>query len=179
DLDQGTIASVTARIPWPNPLKATIGFSLTSLHLIFRVRPVERVTPSEVNLSDSVASYAESFIHDELNSTEEATLKQSFREEFDERVGTDDDNIPGGINPFLQNPEELDTSDTDPEGISIFAVLIERLLARFQCDAKDTKITIIHPGSSRITISIADIRYRTEVRDEESERGQIPEDSRG
>ncbi|ESK94572.1 hypothetical protein Moror_7968, partial [Moniliophthora roreri MCA 2997] len=179
DLDQGTIASVTAHIPWPNPLKATIGFSLTSLHLIFRIRPAERVTPSEVNLSDSVASYAESFIHGELNSAEEATLKQSFREEFDEQVGTDDHNVPGGVNPFLQNPEELDTSDTDPEGISIFAVLIERLVARFECDAKDTKITIIHPGSSRTTISIADIRYRTEVRDEEGERGQIPEDNHG
>ncbi|KAK7054763.1 autophagy-related protein 2 [Paramarasmius palmivorus] len=180
ELVEGSAASVTARIPLPNPLTATIGFSLTALHLIFRIRPIERVTPlhHEVNLSDSVASYAESFIHDELNTAEEATLKRSFRQEFDDQV-EEDDHVPGGINPFLQNPEEAEISDTDPEGISIFAILIERLLARFECDATDTKITIIHPGCSRTTMSISDIRYRTEVREEENERGQVSDDSRG
>ena len=45
---------------------------------------------------------------------------------------------------------------------SMFATMIEGLLARFEFDAEDTRITLVHPGHASITVTLADLRYRTE-----------------
>ncbi|KAF9265490.1 hypothetical protein L218DRAFT_860278 [Marasmius fiardii PR-910] len=159
-LESGTIGSATARIPWPNPLTAAVGFSFNSLHVILRVQQ-DHTRTTQVDLADSVASYAQSFIHEELESVEEAELKGSLRVE---RLAKEEDNVPGGINPFLDTPEEFNRADIEPDGVSLFAVLIERLLAKFQCDAKDTRITLLDSESgSSVTLSVAEIRYHTDV----------------
>ncbi|KAJ3787784.1 hypothetical protein GGU10DRAFT_134981 [Lentinula aff. detonsa] len=166
ELVDGSLASVTARIPWPNPLTSTLGFSLSSLHITLRVVSVEKMPDNtDVKLSDSVASYAESFVQDELTPREEATLRESFRQDIATSLHqeSDDENVPGGLNPFRNLSEEDELADVDPDGVSLFATLIERLLAKFEFDATDTKVTIIHPRSSRLSLSIADIRYRTEA----------------
>ncbi|KAF5373651.1 hypothetical protein D9758_000606 [Tetrapyrgos nigripes] len=160
ELVDGSIGSVTARIPWPNPLSSSLGFSLGSLHITLRLLPVDKSAPDyNVNLSDSVASYAESFIHDELNE-EEASLKTSLRQELSSSH-LDEGNLPGGLDPFVMHPEDSEASDLDPDGVSLFATLIERLLSKFEFDAADTKITVINPNSSRITITVGEISYRT------------------
>ncbi|KAJ8078907.1 autophagy- protein 2 [Marasmius tenuissimus] len=159
-LETGNIGSVKARIPWPNPLTAVIGFSLESLHLTFRVQE-GHTRPGHVDLAESVASYAESFIHDELDSTEEARLKASFRGEQLEDL--EDHNVPGGINPFMDVPEQVTQTDVDPEGVSLFAVLIERLLARFQCDAMDTRITVVDGAGNGVTVAVEEVRYHTDI----------------
>ncbi|KAH7871768.1 uncharacterized protein C8R40DRAFT_529797 [Lentinula edodes] len=166
ELVDSSLASVTARIPWPNPLTSTLGFSLSSLHVTLRVIPVQESTNhADINLSESVASYAESFIQDELTPREEANLRKSFR--YDPSASLhhepDDENVPGGLNPFRDLSEEEELADMDPDGVSLFATLIERLLAKFEFDATDTKVTILHPQSSRLSLSIADINYRTEA----------------
>ncbi|KAJ3725873.1 hypothetical protein C8R42DRAFT_575547 [Lentinula raphanica] len=177
ELVDGTAASVTARIPWPNPLTSTLGFSLSSLHITLRVVPAEqRHDDADINLSESVASYAESFIHDELNPREEADLRESFRQDLSASSvhEPDDDNVPGGLNPFRNFSEAEELADVDPDGVSLFATLIERLLAKFEFDATDTKVTIIHPHSSRFTLSVANIRYCTET---SSSTEDIPTDN--
>ncbi|KAE9409647.1 hypothetical protein BT96DRAFT_953466 [Gymnopus androsaceus JB14] len=166
ELVDGSLASVKARIPLPNPLTSTLGFSLSSLHLTLRVVPVEKSpNNANINLSDSVASYAESFIQDELTPREEASLRESFREDLSASLHheSDDENVPGGLNPFRDLSEVEEMADLDPDGVSLFATLIERLLAKFEFDAVDTKVTILDPQSSSLTLSIADISYRTEM----------------
>ncbi|KAG6845341.1 hypothetical protein H0H87_010798 [Tephrocybe sp. NHM501043] len=162
-LQAGFISSVIARVPWPNPLSSTLGFSIDSLHLTFHLLPPspQKYRPSS-NLADSVASVAESFIHDELSSQEGTALWESFHSDL--LVPQGDPEVPGGLStdPFLSNPEETTHPDLDPAGVSIFAALIERLLARFEFDATNTKITLVHPENLSITASISEVRYYTD-----------------
>ncbi|RDB21446.1 Autophagy-related protein 2 [Hypsizygus marmoreus] len=165
-LHDGFISSVIARVPWPNPLTSTLGFSLDSLHLTFHLLPAS-ITPIHrtSNLADSVVSVAESFIHDELTPQEEVTLWESIHPDLASSGHLNHaPDVPGGfdMDPFISAPEELPHLDQDPAGVSIFATLIERLLARFEFDAINTKITLVHPGNMSITVSISDIRYGTE-----------------
>lgn len=158
-LQDGTISSVKARIPWPNPLASTLGFSLKSLHLNFLVAPVgEYEQGEEPDLADSVASMAESFVHEQLSSKDDANLWQSFHQEL---TVDESNSLPGGLDTFSPiNPDALQ-SDMEPAGVSVFAGLIERLLARFEFDAQDIKITLIHPGNMSLTLSLQDIQYLT------------------
>ncbi|KAL1694660.1 hypothetical protein GGG16DRAFT_46816 [Schizophyllum commune] len=159
ELQGGSLAKVSARIPWPNPLTSTLGLSLDSLHLTFHFRPPS--APQEPpNLADSVVSVAESFIHEELNAREEALLRQSFHQDAPDH----DHDLPGGFDPFLSAPEEEEEvhPDNDPAGVSIFASLIERLLARFEFDATNVQITLVLPEHTAFTATIPEVRYRTE-----------------
>lgn len=161
-LHSSHVGRITARIPWPNPLTSTLGLSLQSLHLTLDL--LDSPPPSQPsqtsNLAGSVASVAAEFLHDELSPGEEATLRESLHPD---RGSPPDpaDYVPGGIDPFL-SMEEFAPSDTDPDGVGIFASLIERLLARFAFDAADTRITIRHPERSSFTLIIPNIRYETE-----------------
>lgn len=164
-LHGGSISSVTARIPWPNPLTSTLGFSIQSLHLTFHLNPFnsESAAFSSANLADSVVSVAESFLHDELTPREEATLRESFHPDLASSLHDHTHTIPGSMDPFLRaTADEEFHTDMDPAGVSIFATLIERLLARFEFDAVDTKITLIHPDHASFTVYIAEVRYGTE-----------------
>ncbi|KAI0336552.1 hypothetical protein GY45DRAFT_1291461 [Cubamyces sp. BRFM 1775] len=164
-LQDGSVGKVTARIPWPNPLTSSVGLSLESLHLTFYLEPSISPTterPLADNLAESVASVAETFIHEELSEHEEATLRESFHPD----LGTpgahlSEDNVPGSLDPFITE-EEVHQHDADPPGVSIFATLIERLLARFQFDAVDTRITIVNPQETSFTLIVPEIRYSTD-----------------
>jgi autophagy-related protein 2 len=158
-LHDGSILSVTARIPWPNPLTSALGLSLQSPRFTFHLVPSCSSTPAHgENLADSVTSLAESFIRDELTSQMEGALRESFLPNRNPASTSDVRNVPGSIDPFLSDPE----ADSDPDGVSIFAALIEALLARFVFDAVDTKITLVDPENTIFTISIPEIRYSTE-----------------
>lgn len=164
-LRDGSVGKVTARIPWPNPLTSSVGLSLESLHLTFYLEPTladptER--PFTDNLADSVASVAETFIHEELSAREEAALRESFHPDLARSdISEFEENVPGGLDPFISE-DEVHQHDAEPPGVSIFATLIERLLARFQFDATDTRITIVNPQNASFTLIVPDIRYSTE-----------------
>ena len=158
------MGKVTARIPWPNPLTSTIGLSLESLHLTFIVSATQQ-TPKRVavsNIADSVASVAESFMHDELDTQEEATLMGSIHSELS-GSGESLDHVPGGLDPFLSEDESH--TEGEPSGVSIFATLVERLLSRFEFDSTDLKITLVHPEHASFTLNVPAIQYRTRVKD--------------
>ena len=134
--------------------------------------------PSQApNLADSVASVAAEFLHDELSPGEEATLRESFHPD---RVSPPDPAgyVPGGIDPFL-SAEDLASNDTDPDGVGMFASLIERLLARFAFDAADTRITIRHPERSSFTLTIPNIRYETESETSSANEATLRNDATG
>ncbi|KAJ7063368.1 hypothetical protein C8F01DRAFT_1209678 [Mycena amicta] len=153
ELSDGSISRVTARIPWPNPLTSTVGLSVDGLNLTLNVIS-PKDAPVVQNLAESVVSVADSFIHDELTTREEATLRESFHAEL---VG----DVPGGLDPFISAPEEEEFDD-DPAGVSIFATLIERLLARFQFDATNTTISLVHADHAHFTVHIGKVTYDTD-----------------
>ncbi|KAI5124376.1 hypothetical protein M0805_008979 [Coniferiporia weirii] len=169
-LQSGRIATVTARIPWPNPFSSTVGLSLSGIHLMLVLnKPAEVVQnmkyPTE--LAKSVASVAETFIHEELSEGEEAMLRGSVHLErlpAGANEGTSSNRTSGSLDLFPdEEPEPVRTADSDPEGVSIFAGLFERLLARFDFDASDTRITLIHSDNAALTLEVARIRYFTET----------------
>ncbi|EKM55349.1 uncharacterized protein PHACADRAFT_208868 [Phanerochaete carnosa HHB-10118-sp] len=165
-LHDGSVGKVTARIPWPNPLTSAIGLSLESLHLTFIVSTTpsqSQLRSSSSDLAESVASVAESFMHDELDALEEATLRDSVHSELG-GSSQSVDHVPGGLDPFLSE-EGSHIEGEPPAGVSIFASLVERLLARFEFDSTDLKITLVHPERASFTFSVPLIRYRTEVKD--------------
>ncbi|CAL1704672.1 unnamed protein product [Somion occarium] len=162
-LHDGSVGKVTARIPLPNPLTSSVGLSLESLHLTFYIVPTIS-SPSLLNpsfLAESVASVADTFIHEELSAPEEATLRESFYSEVSDSTHTFPEHLPGGLDPF--SPEGDDShGEGEPPGVSLFATLVERLLSRFEFDAVDTKITIVHAEHASFTLTIPEICYSTE-----------------
>lgn len=115
-----------------------------------------------------MVSVAETFIHDELTPREEATLRQTLRPSVGSSPPVDESqNLPGGFNPFgynlhVEEAHKEPHGDDDPAGVSVFATLIERLLARFEFSAVDTKVTIVYPGRASFTLSISEVAYRTD-----------------
>lgn len=170
-LHDGTISSVVARIPWPNPLSATLGLTLTSLHLTFHVLASTHHQSQPVDPAESMASMAESFVHEELTPREEATLWQSLHSE--QLKYDDEQSVPGSLDPFLTTTEDdVRHTDVEPAGIPIFATLVERLLAKFEFDAEDIMITIVHPGNINVTMSVAQIRYQTNAKRSDTSEGE-------
>jgi autophagy-related protein 2 len=168
-LHDGFASSVVAHIPWPNPLTSAIGLSIDSLNLTLHINPATR-QPDQViqNLSESVLSAAENFIHDELTPREEAALRESFHP--DTQVAGETPDVPGGLDPFgLPSADEELYAEHDPAGVSIFATLIERILARFQFDLSKATITLVYPTHFRVIIKVAEVRYRTVVASAEEE----------
>ena len=172
-LHDGYISSVTARVPLLNPLTSNLGLSLDTLHLTFHVVPVP-AAPAEAGLAESVASVADSFVHDELTQQENTTLRESAHPEIvgDEGGGV----IPGGLDSFLSNGEdEASQNEHDTVGVSLFSTLMDKLLDRFEFTAVNTKVTIIHEGNMSLTISIPRIRYGTESKGNPAEPNSSPQ----
>ncbi|KAI0647065.1 hypothetical protein C8Q79DRAFT_1009211 [Trametes meyenii] len=164
-LRDGSVGKVTARMPWPNPLSSFGGLSLESLHLTFYLEPT-LASPSERpftdNLAESVASVAETFIHEELTARKEATLRNPLNLDLSgSESSIFQDNVPGGLDPFISE-EEVHQHDLDPPGVSIITTLIERLIARFRFDATDTRITIVNPQQASFTLIVPEIRCAAE-----------------
>ncbi|KAG2157198.1 hypothetical protein DEU56DRAFT_8443 [Suillus clintonianus] len=164
-LHDGSISCVTAQIPFPNPLTSSVGLSVQSLHLTLHATPPsDPGSPNSVNLAQSVASVAETFIHGELTPREEATLRESlYSDSRPPHVHDEGHHLPGGLDSsnHAHHKEEIGI-DSDPSGVSLFATLFEHLLARFEFSAVDTKIVIVHPGHSSFTLSIPEIAYSTD-----------------
>lgn len=157
ELVSGHVSSVIANIPWPNPLFSTAGLTIEGLHLVFHLTSLapSDLTSSSVHVVDSVASLSDSFIHEELSSKEEKQLRESL---LQPEVHSQLDHA---LDPFLQDPSSLGAlEDHDPAGIPLFTTLIERLLSRFQFDAKDLRVSVEIPDQLRLTLTIGQVTYR-------------------
>jgi autophagy-related protein 2 len=168
-MKEGSIASVRAHIPWPNPLASTVGISLTAAHFIFEVSSLKDGTPRpNVDLAESVASVADSFIHQELSSKEEETLWQSVHLPHPSFSSDQEPSpIPGTLSVSIDSEGSEDASakvDYDPAGVSVFASLIENLLARFEFDARDIKISLVHADNICVTLSLQEAMYQTDAK---------------
>lgn len=158
-LHDGYISSITARVPWPNPLTSNLGLSLDALHLTFHVVPNVTTPLRGPDLVESVASAAETFIQEELIEQEDATMLDSVHSEASRNIGNA---IPGGLDPFMSDDDGVSQTKDDSAGIPLFASLLEKLLARFEFKAVNTEITLVHPGNMCLTLAVAEIRYGRE-----------------
>ncbi|TDL27313.1 hypothetical protein BD410DRAFT_762110 [Rickenella mellea] len=160
-LQSGSLGLVTVRIPWPNPLSASVGLSISGVRLSFVNVPGTITSKSpdlSANLTDSVASVAETFMHDVLSPTEESKLISSVAS-LDQSMGVP----PGSMDPFLTSDRHpVPESSVDPTGISVVASLIENLLARFELDMTDFEVVLTHAEHSSFTLAVSRIHYGTE-----------------
>jgi autophagy-related protein 2 len=165
-LRHGSVASVVARIPWPNPLTSNMGLFMNSLHLILEVTDAP-MQERPANTPDSIVNLTESFMHEELNPQEAARLRYSahYKPNLDPSSMTLDANIPGGFDAIASEESHADMSNETEES-SIFSALVERLLSRFTFLANDTVIVIEKAGVARFTLKIPKVRYGDETDDD-------------
>lgn len=165
-LREGSVSAVKARIPWPNPLAAVVGLSLSSTHLIFDVAPSRnRPSKPDVDLAESVASVADSFVHEELLPKEEETMWQSLHQHAPESFHEQESqHIPGALGVSMTSEDTSVKLDHDLAGVSVFASLIENLLARFEFDVRDIKISLVHANNMCLTLSLEEMKYHTDAR---------------
>ena len=165
-LREGSVSAVKARIPWPNPLAAVVGLSLTSAHLIFDVAPSRsRPFKPDVDLAESVASVADSFVHEELLPKEEETMWQSLHQHASQSFHEQESqHIPGALGTSTTSDDTSVKLDHDLAGVSVFASLIENLLARFEFDVRDIKISLVHANNMCLTLSLEEMKYQTDAR---------------
>ena len=162
-LTSGTLASATVRVPWPNPLTSTVGFSTHSLHLTFEVASSILTVPApNTDLASSVACVAETFLHEEVIPREGASFLDSMHSEFPGALN--EGVVPGGLDPFNADNAEEQMSEMEPGGISLFVALIERLLARFEFDAHDVRITLIHANNVAVNLNLSEIKYNASTK---------------
>ncbi len=165
-LKEGSISAVKARIPWPNPLASTVGLTLTSAHLVFHVISLKDHTPKPgADFAESVTSVADSFMQEDLSSiAEDAHWRSIYQETAPHSSMHEIDPIPGA----MDVPQKMDNHsyrpDNDPAGVSVFASLIENLLARFEFDAHDIKISLVHADNICLTLSLQEMRYQTDTK---------------
>jgi len=163
-LKEGSISAVKARIPWPNPLASIVGLTLTSAHLVFHVISPKDHTPTPgADFAESVTSVADSFMQEDLSSIEEDAHWRSIYQETAPHSSVHEiDPIPGAMDVPQKMDNHLYRPDHDPVGVSVFASLIENLLARFEFDAHDIKISLVHEDNICLTLSLQEMRYQTD-----------------
>lgn len=87
----------------------------------------------------------------------------SLHSDFDGVSNADKDVVPGGLDPFDIGSGAGPVRETEPGGISLFATLIERLLSRFEFDAQDIRVTLLHPDNVSVTWLVSEVKYSTNI----------------
>ncbi|CAE6515684.1 unnamed protein product [Rhizoctonia solani] len=164
----GTLGNVSVQVPWPNVLAGSLSVSVSavSLTLVLRRAPTSSSSTAPIDLSSSVASMvAETFVHEDLSEAENNALRQSIHSEFPIADPPIDDDfaIPGSMDPFLETALagsiEESTVLGDEEGVGVLTAVVERLMARFTCSAKDISITLIHEGHASFHLGVSEFTY--------------------
>lgn len=130
--------------------------------MTFEVTSPPTASVPDIDLASSVASVAETFLHEELTPHEGASLLDSLHSEFPDTA--ERDVVPGGLDPFDVDVGHEAHSGAEPGGISLFATLIERLLSRFEFDARDIRVTIVHPDNVSLTLTLSELKYSASIK---------------
>lgn len=161
-LESGSLGKVTANLPWPNLLTAPVALSLSSLDITLVYSPAPRSSVSAGisvdGISESVGHMAQSFVHDELRSTETSKSPSIFENTSYNFPGTFDPDYKGDTDPVIaRDDEELAT-----QGVSLIATLIEKLLSRFKFDISDIRVNVIFSETTTLSFYLDRIAYKTE-----------------
>ncbi|CCO28540.1 Autophagy-related protein 2 [Rhizoctonia solani AG-1 IB] len=167
-LRDGTLGNVTVQVPWPNVLAGSLSVSVSgvSLTLVLRRTPTSPSHPTvSTDLSSSVASVVETFVHNDLSEAENNALRQSIHSELPLPSSSIDDDfaMPGAMDPFLDASVAAPMEDSvvlgDEEGVGVLTAVVERLMARFTCSAKDISITLVHEGHASFHLGVSEFTY--------------------
>ncbi|KAF8676906.1 Autophagy-related protein 2 CAD motif [Rhizoctonia solani] len=174
-LRDGTLGNVTVQVPWPNVLAGSLSVAVSgvSLTLVLRRTPTSPSNPTApIDLSSSVASVvAETFVHNDLSEAENNALRQSIHSELPAPNSSIDDDfaVPGSMDPFLDAPVASSMEESvvlgDEEGVGVLTAVVERLMARFTCSAKDISITLVHEGHASFHLGVSEFTYGDGVSD--------------
>ncbi|QRW18380.1 autophagy-related protein 2 [Rhizoctonia solani] len=81
----------------------------------------------------------------------------------------DDFAVPGSMDPFLDAPVATSMEESvvlgDEEGVGVLTAVVERLMARFTCSAKDISITLVHEGHASFHLGVSEFTYGDGVSD--------------
>ncbi|KAG8688039.1 autophagy- protein 2, partial [Ceratobasidium sp. 423] len=168
-LREGTLGNVSVQVPWPNVLAGSLSLSVSgvSLTLVLRRTPTSPSTSTTpIDLSSSVASVvAETFVHNDLSEAENNALRQSIHSELPTPSASIDNDfaIPGAMDPFLETAvaDSMEESVVlgDEEGVGVLTAVVERLMARFTCSARDISITLVHEGHASFRLGVSEFVY--------------------
>ena len=134
-LEHGSLGKVIVRVPWPNPLTSIVGLRLSGLRLqLCLMTESKRGSAHGIDLTQSVASVASSFMHEELSPKEEATLKQTFYEDLTASTMLDNSNVPPGSLDSFYSEEDSDERELedDSNGISTSRSILQTLRTRHE-----------------------------------------------
>jgi autophagy-related protein 2 len=149
-ITSGSLAKVTAKVPFPNLCSDPLALTLQSLYLDFTLVSIPSTTSStnaptslsqSTNLADSVTSAADEFLHSELDVYEEAALSSSIQQSI---IFTQN-------NPFVKEDDEIPGSFPVDNGLmgdatttttTVLTGLVERILARLEFSVRDIRIRI-------------------------------------
>ncbi|CUA70867.1 Autophagy-related protein 2 [Cryptococcus neoformans var, neoformans B-3501A] [Rhizoctonia solani] len=108
---------------------------------------------------------AETFVHKDLSEAENNALRQSIHSELPIADPPIDDDfaIPGSMDPFLETAIAGSMEESavlgDEEGVGVLTAVVERLMARFTCSAKDISITLVHEGHASFRLGVSEFVY--------------------
>ncbi|KIM31918.1 hypothetical protein M408DRAFT_327310 [Serendipita vermifera MAFF 305830] len=189
-LKEGSLGRVAVNLPFPNILAAPLSMTVDRLELSLilqkphtsrQTRRDEVDDPLMDPLAQSVASVAQEFIHEELetSSLRESLVLEGNNDGPGYPGGEDDDmatHVPGSLDPFSDNPlpsqargiaERESEILEDVEGVSVLAQVVERLLARLSFKATNITIRIIHENRTEIILKLGSTSYITEEKQEQ------------
>ncbi|KAL7422146.1 autophagy-related protein 2 [Cryptotrichosporon argae] len=152
-LQCGSVSKIAARVPFPNLWSDPLSLSVDALHLEFVLaphRPSHQAVPTDLDLASSFTSAADDFLHDELDAYEGAELDRSIRESLVFSSGTD---VPGAFPNFAPASSSPGTLPA-AESSTALAGLVERILARLECQVKDVRVRIRHAGANAGTFEL-------------------------
>ena len=128
-----------------------------------------------LDLTASVTTAADEFLHDELDAYQEAELDRSIRESLvlsqNDPFTTDDDGLPGAF-PSASNIPSTGEVASDPplaanvESTTVLAGVIERVLSRLNVKVQRVKIRLHNPGyknGGTFELSIGEMQYTEET----------------
>ena len=171
-ITSGSLDRVTARIPFPNLWSAPLTLTLDTLHLDLVLNPTTngprekgRDRTSHVDLASSVTNAADEFLHQELDSYEEAELERSVRQSL---ILSSNNEVPGAF-PGQQHTKDSEAAQeplpANVESTTVLAGLVERALARLEFKVKHVVVRVTHADQRHggvFEFRIGEIKYADE-----------------
>ncbi|KFH66631.1 hypothetical protein MVEG_07156 [Podila verticillata NRRL 6337] len=160
-VSKGQIGSITATIPWRNLWNGQCVLEINGIDIT--LAPVQaqssHLQDLEEQLLSSSVNLANDFLHQRASGNEEAALRESLLQTFQDQTAQTPSGFPGDFNyrpptsptsPSSKTSLDEEGNSGEPsegEGIQFVAKLIEKLMARIQIICKGTVVRLRHSSS--------------------------------
>ncbi|CEP08154.1 hypothetical protein [Parasitella parasitica] len=159
-LEKGSVASISASIPWAKLLTADISLKIQGLQL--HLRPVKSKpkspkeddqpsSPTEEHILSSSLHFADDFLRTEIEKEQAEELHKSIQDSFH-----------GSPTTTTTTTTTTTNDDMDMEGLQVLTKVIDKMMSRVKIDIIDTLIRIIHQSAVPLT-NAADNQYHLDI----------------